>query len=183
MKLVENVIVGESKSIIVPVKVLSKPYDVFKRVMDIIVGIIGTILIIPTTIIIYIANMLLGDNGPVFYRQKRIGKEGKIFYMLKYRSMVIGADKKLKECIEKDDGLKMEYEKYKKLKKDPRITKIGNFLRKTSLDELLQFIHLIDGKMSLIGPRPFLETEREDMGVYYNTIIQCKPGITRIVGS
>ena len=77
----------------------------------------------------------------------------------------------------------MEYEKYKKLKKDPRITKIGNFLRKTSLDELLQFIHLIDGKMSLIGPRPFLETEREDMGVYYNTIIQCKPGITRIMGS
>ena len=79
MKLVENVIIGESKSIIVPVKVLSKPYDVFKRVIDIIVGIIGTILIIPTTIIIYIANMLLGDNGPVFYRQKRIGKEGKIF--------------------------------------------------------------------------------------------------------
>ena len=183
MKLLENVIVDESKKIMVPVKILVKPYDVFKRLIDIIVGIIGTILIIPTTIIICIANILFGDNGPVFFRQRRIGKGGKVFYMLKYRSMIIGADEKLKECIEKDDCLRTEYEKYKKLKKDPIITKVGAFLRKTSLDELLQFIHLIDGKMSLIGPRPFLEKEGADMGEYYNTIIQCKPGITRIMGN
>lgn len=150
-----------------------------KRVIDIIAGLVGTILLIPITIGIYIARKILKeDDGPIFYDQLRIGKNGKIFKMYKYRSMVIGADDKLKEYLVENEEAREEYSKYKKLKKDPRITKLGNFLRKTSLDEFPQFINVLKGDMSLVGPRPYLQREKDDMGEYYKYIIQCKPGIT-----
>ena len=150
-----------------------------KRVIDIIAGLVGTILLIPITIGIYIARKILKeDDGPIFYDQLRIGKNGKIFKMYKYRSMVIGADDKLKEYLAENEEAREEYSKYKKLKKDPRITKLGNFLRKTSLDEFPQFINVLKGNMSLVGPRPYLQREKDDMGEYYKYIIQCKPGIT-----
>lgn len=149
-----------------------------KRVIDIIAGLVGTILLIPITIGVYIARKILKeDDGPIFYDQLRIGKNGKIFKMYKYRSMVIGADDKLKEYLAKNEEAREEYSKYKKLKKDPRITKLGNFLRKTSLDEFPQFINVLKGNMSLVGPRPYLQREKDDMGEYYKYIIQCKPGI------
>lgn len=150
-----------------------------KRVIDIIAGLVGTILLIPITIGVYIARKILKeDDGPIFYDQLRIGKNGKIFKMYKYRSMVIGADDKLKEYLAENEEAREEYSKYKKLKKDPRITKLGNFLRKTSLDEFPQFINVLKGNMSLVGPRPYLQREKDDMGEYYKYIIQCKPGIT-----
>ena len=150
-----------------------------KRVIDIIAGLVGTILLIPITIGVYIARKILKeDNGPIFYDQLRIGKNGKHFKLYKYRSMVIGADDKLKEYLAENEEAREEYSKYKKLKKDPRITKLGNFLRKTSLDEFPQFINVLKGDMSLVGPRPYLPREKEDMGEYYKYIIQCKPGIT-----
>lgn len=150
-----------------------------KRVIDIIAGLVGTILLIPITIGIYIARkMLKEDDGPIFYDQLRIGKGGKYFKLYKYRSMVIGADDKLKEYLAENEEAREEYSKYKKLKKDPRITKLGNFLRKTSLDEFPQFINVLKGDMSLVGPRPYLPREKEDMSEYYKYIIQCKPGIT-----
>lgn len=150
-----------------------------KSVIDIIAGLVGTILLIPITIGVYIARKILKeDDGPIFYDQLRIGKNGKIFKMYKYRSMVIGADDKLKEYLAENEEAREEYSKYKKLKKDPRITKLGNFLRKTSLDEFPQFINVLKGDMSLVGPRPYLQREKDDMGEYYKYIIQCKPGIT-----
>ena len=150
-----------------------------KRVIDIIAGLVGTILLIPITIGIYIARkMLKEDDGPIFYDQLRIGKNGKYFKLYKYRSMVIGADEILKEYLAENEEAREEYSKYKKLKKDPRITKLGNFLRKTSLDEFPQFINVLKGDMSLVGPRPYLPREKEDMSEYYKYIIQCKPGIT-----
>ena len=150
-----------------------------KRVIDIIAGLVGTILLIPITIGVYIARKILKeDDGPIFYDQLRIGKNGKHFKLYKYRSMVIGADDKLKEYLAENEEAREEYSKYKKLKKDPRITKLGNFLRKTSLDEFPQFINVLKGDMSLVGPRPYLPREKEDMGEYYKYIIQCKPGIT-----
>ena len=153
--------------------------NIVKRVVDICGGLIGTIVLIPLTIIIYIARIVLHENdGPIFYDQLRIGKNGKVFKMYKYRSMVIGADEKLFKYLEENEEARLEYKKYKKLKNDPRITKVGKFIRKTSLDEFPQFINVLIGDMSLVGPRPYLPREKEDMGEYYDYIIKTRPGIT-----
>ena len=150
-----------------------------KRFVDIIMGLIGTLILIPITIGIFIARKILHeDDGPIFYEQLRIGKDGKVFRMYKYRSMVIGADEKLSTYLKENEEARKEYSKYKKLKNDPRITKVGKFIRKTSIDEFPQFINVLLGQMSLVGPRPYLPREQEDMGNYYKYIIQCKPGIT-----
>ena len=150
-----------------------------KRIIDIIGGLVGTIALIPLTIIIYIARKILHeDDGPIFYEQLRIGKDGKVFRMYKYRSMVVGADEILKEYLAENEEARKEYKEYKKLKNDPRVTKVGNFIRKTSLDEFPQFINVLKGDMSLVGPRPYLPREKEDMGEYYTYIIQSRPGIT-----
>lgn len=151
---------------------------VIKRIIDIIGGLIGTIALIPLTIIIYISNLLSKDKGPLFYCQERIGKNGKVFKMYKYRSMVVGADEKLFAYLKENEEARKEYKEYKKLKNDPRVTKVGNFIRKTSLDEFPQFINVLKGEMSLVGPRPYLPREKEDIGEYYTYIIQSKPGIT-----
>lgn len=149
-----------------------------KRIIDIIGGLVGIIALIPLTIIIYIANLLSKDKGPLFYCQERIGKDGKIFKMYKYRSMVVGADEKLFKYLQENEKARKEYKEYKKLKNDPRVTKVGNFIRKTSLDEFPQFINVLKGDMSLVGPRPYLPREKEDMGECYTYIIKSRPGIT-----
>ena len=156
-----------------------KFYDFIKRSIDIIGSLVGIILLIPTTMAIYIARKILKeDNCSLFYKQARYGKNGKIFKLYKYRSMCKNADEKLTEYLEQNEEARKEYKKYKKLKNDPRITKVGKFLRKTSLDEFPQFINVLKGEMSLVGPRPYLEREREDIGYNYNSIITVKPGIT-----
>ena len=149
-----------------------------KRTIDIIGSIFGIIALIPLTIIIWIANFITGDKGPLFYFQERIGKDGKTYKMYKYRSMVVGAEEKLKQYLEENEKAKEEYKKYKKLKCDPRITKIGNFIRKTSLDEFPQFINVLKGEMSLVGPRPYLPEEKEEINGYFRYITSVKPGIT-----
>ena len=111
-------------------------------------------------------------NGPIFYCQYRIGKDGKIFKMYKYRTMIINADKELEKYLVENNQFKEEYSTYKKLKNDPRITKLGNFLRKTSLDEFPQFINVLKGEMSIVGPRPYLLKEKNDIGSYYVHIIK-----------
>ena len=151
---------------------------ILKRLIDIFGGIVGTIVLVPLTIGIAIANLICKDNGPIFYSQYRMGKNGKLFKMYKYRSMVVGADEKLKKYLEENEEARKEYKKYKKLKHDPRVTKVGDFIRKTSLDEFPQFINVLKGDMSLVGPRPYLEREKEDMNGYYKYIITFKPGLT-----
>lgn len=151
---------------------------ILKRLIDILGGIVGTIVLIPLTIGIAIANLICKDNGPIFYSQYRMGKNGKLFKMYKYRSMVVGADEKLKKYLEENEEARKEYKKYKKLKHDPRVTKVGEFIRKTSLDEFPQFINVLKGDMSLVGPRPYLEREKEDMNGYYKYITTFKPGLT-----
>ena len=153
-------------------------YLYVKRFLDIFVSIIGLIILIPLTIGVYIANKIVNDDGPIFYIQKRIGRDGKTFKMYKFRSMVENADQKLKRHLLDNPEANEEFKKYRKLKDDPRITKVGNFLRKTSLDEFPQFINVLKGDMSLVGPRPYLPREKEDMGDYYYDVIACKPGIT-----
>lgn len=155
-------------------------YKATKRTFDVICGLLGVILLIPLTIIVYIGNLLSKDKGPVFYVQKRIGTNGKLFKIYKFRTMVVGADKKLRKYLKENPEEAKEYSKYKKLNNDPRITKFGMLLRKTSLDEFPQFINVLKGNMSIVGPRPYLYKEKKDMNAYYKTIITCKPGLTCI---
>lgn len=153
-------------------------YRVVKRIIDIIGALVGCIALIPLTICIWIANMIAKDNGPVFYVQKRIGKNGKTFKMYKYRSMVVNADKKLRRHLLDNPEANEEFLTYRKLKDDPRITPVGKFIRKTSLDEFPQFINVLKGDMSLVGPRPYLPREKRAMKKAYKEIIKVKPGLT-----
>lgn len=153
-------------------------YLVIKRVFDIFVSIIGLLLLIPITLIIKIAYMCTGDFTSIFFSQERIGKNGKLFKLFKFRSMIPNADEVLFRTMELDEIVAAEYKKNKKLKDDPRVTKIGKVIRKLSIDELPQFINVFLGEMSLIGNRPYLPREKQDMGKYYEDIIKTKPGLT-----
>jgi len=151
----------------------------FKRTIDIIGGIVGCILLIPLTGIVFLLNKINEeDDGPVFYIQERIGQNGRKFKMFKFRSMVVDADEKLERFLEENEDVRKEFKVYRKIKNDPRVTSVGKFLRKTSLDEFPQFVNVLFGDMSLVGPRPYLVREIEDMGKYYDIIIRYKPGIT-----
>ena len=152
-------------------------YHFFKRLFDIIVGLIGIIMLIPLTIIIKIVSLINKDTNSVFYKQKRIGKDGKFIYMYKFRTMVPDADKKLKEIL-KDEKYKKEWEENQKLSNDPRITKVGKVLRETSLDEIPQFINVLKGDMSLIGPRPLVEGELDAHKGNHELYESVRPGIT-----
>ena len=158
--------------------IVLKIEKIAKRLLDILGGFCGLLVLIPLTIGIWIANKLSKEDGPVFFTQERIGQDGKIFKMYKYRSMVVGADDKLRQYLEENEEAREEYKKYKKLKNDPRITKIGKIIRKTSLDEFPQFINVLKGEMSLVGPRPYLPREKEEINGFFKYITSCKPGIT-----
>ena len=153
-------------------------YNFVKRIVDIIAGICGIVVMVPLTVIVKIVSIASGDYGSIFFNQERIGKDGKLFTLYKFRTMVPNADKILYELLEQNEELREEYRINKKLKNDPRVTKIGKFLRRTSLDEFPQFINVLLGQMSVVGNRPYLPRERKDMGLYYDTIIITKPGIT-----
>ena len=167
------------KPILGEVKKQNIAYRFVKRFVDIIAGVVGVILLIPITIIVGVIRIIKRENdGPLFYEQLRIGKDGKQFKMYKFRSMCVNADERLKEYLQENEEARKEYKKYKKLKCDPRITKVGKVLRATSLDEFPQLINVLKGDMSLVGPRPYLPREQKEMGEYYIGIVKVKPGIT-----
>lgn len=149
-----------------------------KRGIDILGSVAGILLLLPLTVYVWRTNRKHGDHDPIFFKQERIGKNGKLFNIYKYRTMVPNAERILKELMEKDPAIKEEYQKNKKLRNDPRITEAGKFLRNKSLDEFPQFLNVLKGEMSLTGPRPYLPGERKDMGNYYDYVIGCKPGLT-----
>lgn len=155
----------------------SKLYAITKRTIDIIGAIIGLVLTSPLFFIISIFYLFGDSKGPIFFKQVRVGKNGKKFYIYKFRSMLVKAEEKLKA----DKEL---YEKYLrnnyKLEphEDPRITNLGRFLRKTSLDEIPQLINVLKGEMSLVGPRPVVEEELKEYGMEVSKFLSVKPGIT-----
>ena len=153
-------------------------YLFIKRLFDIIVAIIGILFLIPIMLVVKIMNVINKDFDPIFFTQERIGKDGKLFKFYKFRSMVPNADEILTQTLKIDKIAEEEYKINKKLKNDPRITKAGKILRKTSLDELPQFINVLKGDMSLIGNRPYLPREKEDMMDFYDDIVKTKPGLT-----
>ena len=153
-------------------------YHIIKRTFDIICAIIGIIALLPLAVIIKISYLLTGDKESIFFIQKRIGINGKEFDFYKFRTMIPNADEELAKLLKKDKKLAKEYKINKKLENDPRITKAGNFLRRTSLDEMPQFINVLLGDMSVVGNRPYLPREKEDMGNYFDDIVKTKPGLT-----
>ena len=153
------------------------PYYTIKRLFDLFVSLIGLVAMLPVAIIVKIAYVLSGDFKSIFYRQQRIGKNGKAIGIYKFRSMVWNADQVLQELL-KDPKYAEEWAANQKLEKDPRITKVGNLLRKTSLDELPQFINVFFNDMSLIGPRPLVEGELNAHGGSHEIYESVKPGIT-----
>lgn len=166
----------------VEIEQVRKPYIwlFLKRIIDLVIGLVGTIFLLPITLIVWIMKKINKEDGPVFYTQLRVGKNGNHFKIYKYRTMVIGADKKLQEYLDSNPDAKKEWEETRKLENDPRITKTGKFLRETSLDELPQLINLLNGTMSLIGPRPIID---EEMCMYNyederKKFLSVKPGIT-----
>ena len=151
-------------------------YMAVKRFMDIVFGLVGLIALLPLMLIVKVSFLLTGDTKSIFYTQTRVGLNGKPFQLLKFRSMVWNAGELLQELL-KDPKYAKEWAENQKLENDPRITKMGGFLRKTSLDEVPQFLNVLKGDMSVIGPRPLVVGELEQHGglQLYN---QVKPGIT-----
>ena len=130
-------------------------------------------------ILLFIAAWIYHDSpGPVIFKHIRIGKNGKAFPCYKFRSMCVDADAKLAELLANDPEARAEWERDFKLKNDPRITKSGAFLRKTSLDELPQLFNVLRGEMSLVGPRPIIQEELERYGEFVDDYLMVKPGIT-----
>lgn len=147
-----------------------------KRFMDILCGLLGTILLIPITLVVKLVYLLTGDKAKIFYRQRRVGQNGKEIKIWKFRSMVPNADDILQEML-KEEKWRKQWEENQKFDNDPRITKFGRILRKTSVDELPQLINVLKGDMSLVGPRPLIEGELEEHGGL-KLYQKVKPGIT-----
>jgi lipopolysaccharide/colanic/teichoic acid biosynthesis glycosyltransferase/dTDP-glucose pyrophosphorylase len=150
-----------------------KIYRVTKRIMDIVLSAAGIILSLPLLLLFGIA-IKIGSPGPVFYIQKRCGKGGKLFNMIKFRTMVADAEKLKRELIHKKENDGPMF----KISNDPRITRLGRILRKTSLDEIPQLINVLKGEMSLVGPRPLIMNEMKLNPSWRDTRLKVKPGIT-----
>ncbi|MCA3382736.1 MAG: sugar transferase [Roseomonas sp.] len=175
----------------VPVQTISQPatqavglerdrkslFPIAKRALDIIGAGLGLVLLSPFFLIV--ALLVRADGGPAFFAHQRVGRGGKLFGCLKFRSMVIDSQTRLEALLASDPAARAEWEATRKLKNDPRITRIGRFLRSTSLDELPQLINVLRGEMSLVGPRPVQEAEIDR---YYGAsaahYMAVRPGIT-----
>ncbi len=148
-----------------------------KAVLDYVGALCGLALLMPLFIAIVIY-MKLTDPGPVIYRRRVVGVGGKEFDAFKFRTMVVNSNEVLSDLLERDPRAREEYERYYKLKNDPRITRIGNFLRKTSIDELPQLFNVLKGEMSIVGPRMITMEEVEKYGRWGLNLHTVKPGIT-----
>lgn len=149
---------------------------ILKRLFDIVGSI--SIIIILSPVLYYISRKVKQDGGPAIYGHERIGKDGKSFKCLKFRSMVTNSKEVLDNLLETDLDAKKEWDATFKLKNDPRITKIGGFLRRTSLDELPQLFNVLKGEMSLVGPRPIITAELERYNDEVDYYLLSKPGMT-----
>lgn len=159
-----------------------KVYKIVKRTIDIIGALVGCLALVPLTLVVWIANLITKDNGPVFYAHNRIGKKGKQIKIYKFRTMCMNAcemvkDEKTMKKYFSEEQIKEWKENYK-IEKDPRITKIGNFLRKTSLDEIPQVINILKGDLAIIGPRPIIEEELEKYENNKEKFLSVTPGLT-----
>jgi exopolysaccharide biosynthesis polyprenyl glycosylphosphotransferase len=149
-------------------------YVFMKRLMDIVGALCGLIFLSPVFIIVAVLIKLEDSQGPVFFKQIRVGKDEKEFGMYKFRSMVTDAEEKLKDLLQHNEVSGAMF----KMKEDPRVTKVGKFIRKTSIDELPQLINVLKGEMSLVGPRPPLSREVKEYTTYDKQRLKVTPGCT-----
>jgi Undecaprenyl-phosphate galactose phosphotransferase WbaP len=150
---------------------------IFKRSFDISICVFTALLIWPIFLVVGLA-VKLTSPGPMFYSQRRIGRNGNEFRLWKFRTMIVDADAVLEKYLENDESLRAEWRRDRKLRNDPRVTTIGAFLRRTSLDELPQFWNILCGEMSLVGPRPIRQPEVEKYGTIFNQYRRVTPGLT-----
>jgi len=150
---------------------------VIKRALDIVLASAGLLVLWPLMIAIAIA-IRVGDGGPALFAQVRVGRNGRPFTCLKFRTMVMDAEKALAAHLASDPQARCEWETFQKLERDPRITGLGGFLRKTSLDELPQLFNILFGQMSVVGPRPIVHTEIERYGDSFVSCFSVRPGLT-----
>lgn len=148
-------------------------YLFIKRLIDIVASLIGLVLLSPLLLIVSIA-IKVESKGPVIFKQKRVGLNGKLFDIYKFRSMVENAEELKKKLEDKNEMSGPMF----KIADDPRITKVGKFIRKTSIDELPQLVNVLKGEMSLVGPRPSLPREVEQFDSWMFKRLQVKPGLT-----
>lgn len=150
-----------------------------KRFLEVLISIIILLISFPIILIIILVIKLNFKDGPVIFQQERVGKNGKLFRIYKFRTMINNAEKKLENILINNSLLRNEYQKSCKLENDPRIIgKIGIFLRKNSLDEVPQLINIIKGEMTFVGPRPFLQKEIFRLKNDYKKLYSIKPGLT-----
>lgn len=148
-----------------------------KRVMDGLFALLAFFVFLPVFVVVPVVAKLT-SRGPVFYRHRRLGRDGRFIHILKFRTMYVDADERLRKILEDDPKAAEEWAKSFKLKNDPRVTPLGRFLRKTSLDEMPQLFNVLAGEMALVGPRPIVEEEKSYYGERYALLASVKPGMT-----
>jgi exopolysaccharide production protein ExoY len=148
-----------------------------KRTVDILGSIAGLIFLAPLMLLVTLL-IWSTDDGPILYAHERIGRDGQLFRCLKFRTMMVCADAHLSHMLEHDAAMRDEWQTAQKLRRDPRVTKFGRFLRCSSIDELPQLFNVLKGDMSLVGPRPIVLSEIPKYGHYIRDYWSVKPGIT-----
>ena len=163
----------ELEQVIITAEDLNRPvYEVFKRVLDFVLSLFALVILLPVFLVT--AAAVKSDGGNVIYKQKRVGKNNKLFDMYKFRSMCIGAENMRAELMKYNE---MDGPVFK-IKNDPRITKVGKFIRKYSIDELPQLVNILKGDMSIVGPRPPLLDEVAQYTDYHRQRLMVTPGLT-----
>jgi Undecaprenyl-phosphate galactose phosphotransferase WbaP len=148
-----------------------------KRLIDVLLVVVFGLVALPMIVVIASA-IKLTSPGPAFFRQRRCGRRGEPFMAWKFRSMAADASQVLEQCLASDPALREEWRRTHKLRHDPRVTRIGHFLRRTSLDELPQFWNILRGEMSFVGPRPIVPEEVSRYGEDYDLYKKVTPGLT-----
>jgi len=152
--------------------------SVFKRIFDVFFCLLIAPLVLP--VVAVLAFIVRMDGGPAFFSHTRVGRDGRAFKCWKIRSMVVGAEEKLKAHLENNPEAAAEWERDFKLTDDPRITRLGDIMRRTSLDELPQFFNVFRGDMSVVGPRPITEIELMRYGTHQRAYLDARPGVTGV---
>jgi Undecaprenyl-phosphate galactose phosphotransferase WbaP len=151
--------------------------EILTDTVNFVVTLVALVFLAPLMIFVALA-VYLQDGGKAVFAHRRIGRDGRHFYCLKFRSMAVDAEQRLAELLARDPAARAEWEKDHKLRHDPRVTRLGAFLRKTSLDELPQLFNVLRGEMSLVGPRPIVDGEVDKYGRRFRHYCAVKPGIT-----